>query len=432
MKIPSSTKGLVLAAVCSAGLTSGGSAAGLAGTWTNLNSSIYGVSDRHDDKLDDPWGVAPGATGTTVWVANELTGTVTRYDLNGKPYDIGSSPEVVTVPPAPGSAAGTVGTPTGLVFDHLAFKTGNMEFPITVGTSTVPSTWLSVTLDGNIVGFNTNVTQTTATPSAVIGATVAGAYFTGCTIAEGGTAAAGTAGTSHQLFATDFAKGVVDVFNTNWTQATLATGAFTDSSIPTGFKPYNIKRYATKDPLTNKFYRVLLVAYAEDSGTLNGNIHVLTTGNGTGYIDVFDTSGNLLERLANPSTSSPAFDIDAPWGMAIYRKNGKQANDEVIVANHGSGVLLTYSLKGVFNPLLSLTVPVPQDGPSGILERADGEGPLRFELLRGVHFGAPVESTTTAFSNDEDELGTTGSDPLYFDADLAFDERGLFGRMNLE
>jgi hypothetical protein len=272
-------------------------------------------------------------------------------------------------------------------------------------------------LDGCVVGFNI-AANSTENPSATIGTKVSGAYFTGCALELTG----GSGVAAHQLFVADFGNGVVDVFNSDFTQATLGGSAFVDPNPVTGFKPYNIHKYTTKDPVTKAVLRLLLVAYAQDSGT----DHAPVVGAGEGYINVFKTDGTYVMRLVNPNTSVDGFNIDIPWGMAILRTSAKQADDLLVVACHGNDALLTYKLAGVFNTPGQL--PAAQNAPHGDLQRADGTGPLRFSLIRGIHFGHPVQSVAT-FASDEDELGSDSKAPLYFTADIAFDERGLYGEI---
>jgi uncharacterized protein (TIGR03118 family) len=81
------------------------------------------------------------------------------------------------------------------------------------------------------------------------------------------------------LLAANFAAGSVDIFNSTFAPATL-TGSFSDPSIPSGYSPFGIH-------------------------AINGNIFVTyakvnaqgreTVGAGLGYVDEFDTDGNLFE-----------------------------------------------------------------------------------------------------------------------------------------
>jgi flagellar hook protein FlgE len=500
MKKHSSTKKFVVAAALATTLASFAHAAPPVPTftWDNYTSSIDGVTYLIDDHLKDPWGLVPGEEGKTIWVANELTGTVTRYLLDGEKFGFGGTkavptftPEVVTIP----SATTGTGSPTGIVYNHAAFLPivdSNVEFPqaysqsgtvkggddivlttdtdvfvvgmpvndggnvIPSGTTiksilsgngfvmsakatgtaavtetlnfTIPSRWLSVTEDGLIVGFNGG-TVTAANNSALFATvlkTVTGAVYTGCTLAYTG----GTGSANHQLFAANFATGMIDVFD-NDSGLTQGT-SFSDTNLPavptTGdaWKPYNVKRYATADKSVTgdttgkKIKRVLLVAYV-----LVDSTDAIISGEGDGFVDVFTTAGVFVTRLAAPVVSTAAApnddSINTPWGMAIFRETTHQAGDKLFLTNQGNGVTLSYSLAGVFTATSSTPPVTPTE-----LDRPDGY-PLRFNNLHAIHFGLKPESIS-AYAADEDELDN-GDGTLYFDADLFGQTRGLFGRI---
>src|SRR5512137_251259 len=78
---------------------------------TNLVSDGAVPAAQTDPLLKNPWGISFGPT-TPFWVANNGTGTSTLYRGTGAPQSL-----VVTIPAAPGSPAGTTGTPTGTVFN---------------------------------------------------------------------------------------------------------------------------------------------------------------------------------------------------------------------------------------------------------------------------------------------------------------------------
>jgi len=406
---------MILAAALTAGLTVH---AKDEFAWRNLDSDLHGVTADVDQNLENVWGIVPGEEGRTFWVANEASGTVTRYDDNGSPFQlkVGTSfgTQVVTIPPAtvPVGQGGTGGTPTGIVFNHAGFGANNAaEFVI----NGHPSHWLAVTEDGAVVGYNTAADATAFTSSALVGAKTVGAFYTGCTLAFT------TAATPvHELFAANFAAGTVDVFDNTFAPVTGGSGFFVDPNPVVGYKPYNVKRYATRDPLTKKILRVILVAYALNDGTNH-----VTFGAGAGYVNVFQTDGTYVGRLVAQAASNTGFSINAPWGMAIDRKGPKQADDLLLVANHGNGTILTYSLNGVFAATSGTPLsPVPT---LGALQRADGEGALQFEQLRGIHFGLKPETAKT-FSSDEDELDD-GDGTLLFTADLTDNAHGLVGRI---
>ena len=78
---------------------------------TNLVSDIAGKAPTVDPNLKNPWGLTR-SSGTPWWVANNNSGTSTLYTGTGAIISL-----VVTVPPPKGSPAGTLSTPTGVVFN---------------------------------------------------------------------------------------------------------------------------------------------------------------------------------------------------------------------------------------------------------------------------------------------------------------------------
>lgn len=114
-----------------------------------------------------------------------------------------------------------------------------------------------------------------------------GAVYKGLALAQNG-------GKSF-LYATNFRAGTVDVLDSNFNKVTLG-GSFSDPSLPAGYAPFNI----------TAFNGWLYVTYALQ----NASKHDDVAGPGHGFVDVFDTNGNLLQRLISMGT------LNSPWGMA--------------------------------------------------------------------------------------------------------------------
>src|SRR5690348_7194916 len=74
-----------------------------------------------------------------------------------------------------------------------------------------------------------------------------------------------------------------------------ATGDFKDPKIPPGFAPFGIENIDGD----------LFVSYAKQ----NAEQHDDVSGPGNGFVDVFDTDGNLLRRFASRGP------LNSPWGM---------------------------------------------------------------------------------------------------------------------
>src|SRR5258706_1629223 len=112
---------------------------------TNLVSDIAGMAPTFDPNLKNPWGLTrssttPTRSGSPFWVANNNSGTSTLYTGAGAIIPINGT-GTVTVPPPKGSPAGTLSTPTGVVFygsppDFLIAprKTAALIFPTEDGT----------------------------------------------------------------------------------------------------------------------------------------------------------------------------------------------------------------------------------------------------------------------------------------------------------
>jgi len=264
---------------------------------TNLVSSVSGDAAIQDTNLINPWGLYPS---TYTWASDEGSGLATVYDLPGPT----TQSTIVTIPS---------GHPTGVLYnsDPLGFD---------VAPST-PAEFLFATLGGTIAGWASGGSATTL-------ATVAGAELTG--LASGSVTTGSTVlTTTPYLYATDFtgttgAHGI-DVFDSSFNSITgpggLFNGKFSDPKLPAGFEPFNIfGRLGGPD--------ILLVAYARPSGS--GSL----TGAG-GYIDEFDTSGNLKKTIvADPAGT----DLNGPWGMVTAPPQGFGAfNNDLLVGNFGAG-----------------------------------------------------------------------------------------------
>lgn len=98
------------------------------------------------------------------------------------------------------------------------------------------------------------------------------------------------------MYAANFFAGKVDVFDRNYAPVVLPAGAFTDSLIPAGFAPFNVQAIDG----------VVWVAFAKQDADKEDEV----AGPGLGYVDAFNSSGNLLLRLQNGPW------MNAPWGIA--------------------------------------------------------------------------------------------------------------------
>src|SRR6266404_5453789 len=102
-----------------------GGIAGRSYVQTNLVSDIPGMAAHTDPSLKNPWGTSVGP-GSPIWVSDNAAGVTTLYDGAGN-----ARPLVVTIPAAPSSGTGAVGTPTGQAFN--TFDPGSSDFVISEG-----------------------------------------------------------------------------------------------------------------------------------------------------------------------------------------------------------------------------------------------------------------------------------------------------------
>ncbi len=320
---------------------------------TNLVSDQPGVAQITDPDLVNAWGISMSAS-SPFWVANNVTGTATLYsgDVAGKP--LAKAALVVTIP---------AGSPTGTVFN------GSADFVVHSGTASGAARFLFASQTGVISGWNPTVPSAGSTV-AQIGAT-ADAVYTGLAI--------GQSGGANYLYAADFEHNTIDVYDTNFQLVQLA-GSFVDRNIPDSYSVFNIQNLGGR----------LYVTYAQQSHKDPEE----ETDRGSGFVDVFDTSGQLLQRLIKGNH------LNAPWGMALAPDDFGTFSNALIVGNFGNGELQA------FDPATGRFL--------GQLLDASGK-PVVIDGLWGITFGN----------------GGSGGDrnALYFASGPDDETHGLFGSL---
>lgn len=316
---------------------------------TNLVSDQPGVALIQDPNLMNAWGITMSAT-SPFWVANNDTGTSTLYagDVNGSPFT--KNALVVTIPG---------GSPTGTVFNSSA------DFVVHSGATSAPARFLFATQTGAIVGWS-------GATNAQIGGS-ANAVYTGLAI--------GSVGTANYLYAADFEHGRIDVYDKEFHLARL-DGAFSDPNIPNSYSTFNVQNIGGK----------LYVTYAQQSHKEPDE----ETDHGSGFVDVFDTSGNLIQRLIEGNH------LNAPWGLAHAPADFGAFSNALIVGNFGDGQLHAYDF----------------DSGKYLGELKDESGkPVVIDGLWGITFGN----------------GGNGGDrnALYFAAGPDDETHGLFGSLRV-
>ena len=312
----------------------------------NLVSNSSGLADHTDANLVNPWGMVHSPS-TPWWVSDNGTGVSTLYSGDGT-----ARPLVVSMP-APG---GGKGTPTGVLFNTT---TGFSDFKL----SGHPSLFLFVTEDGTILAWAPSVDMTNAH---IVGDNSAsGAVYKGAAIAQ--------QGSDNRLYIANFHAGTVEVYDTNFKPVTLPAGAFTDPNVPSGFGPFNIMNIDGR----------LFVAFAQQKLP---DRHDEADGPGLGYVDIFDTSGHLIQRLEHGKW------MNAPWGMVQAPANFGKWSKRLLIGQFGSGQIASFD---------------PESGEFEGLLRGEHGKPVTINGLWGLSFGndaAAGPSTTLFFAagiNDE-------------------------------
>jgi uncharacterized protein (TIGR03118 family) len=264
---------------------------------TNLVSNLPGKAPITDPNLVNPWGISYSPMGP-FWISDNGTGLSTLYDGKGN-----IQPLVVTIPPPMG---GTTSAPTGTVYNS-----NSNAFVVKENKKSGASLFLFDTEDGTISGWNPNVDPTHAILA--VDNSKSGAVYKGLAIA---TNQSGTF-----LYATNFRAGTVDVFDKNFVLTKLS-GSFTDPNLPKEYAPFGIQAFGSN----------IVVTYAKQDKAKHDDV----PGLGHGFVDVFDTNGNLIKRLISQGQ------LDSPWGLAMAPANFGIFSSDLLVGNFGNGHINAY------------------------------------------------------------------------------------------
>ena len=329
----------------------------------NLISDGSVPADLTHPNLFNAWGLVAGPT-TPWWIANNETGTTTLYNV--------ATGTIVTDFTVPG-AGGAQGNPTGLVFN------GGTGFVVNNGVgSPAAARFIFASEDGTISAFK-GAPIVTVVPNAQ--APAHDAIYKGLAIDSA------TAG--QFLYATDFHNGKVDIFDSSFHAVTIP-GSFTDPNLPAGFAPFGIQN------INGTIY----VTYALQDEDQEDDV----AGPGNGYVDAYDTSGNLIRRVAS------AGELNSPWGLALAPENFGRFSGDLLVGNFGDGRIHAFdpeqlTFAGEFEAV-------------GLLHSASGK-PIKIDGLWALQFG---HGNTAASAN-----GLTNT--LFFTAGPGDEEHGLFGSL---
>ncbi|AKU93673.1 hypothetical protein AKJ09_00337 [Labilithrix luteola] len=316
-----------------------------------VNQTVLVTDDKNPD-LVNAWGLAFAPTGRA-WIADNGSGKASIYDGNIS---------LVSTRKIPAPSGTDTSAPTGLVLnDHPKAFDGDA--------------FIAATEDGTIVGLPASGDGTIRVDNSGNNA-----VYKGVTIAS--------SGGQPRIYATNFHANKVEVFDEGYKQVNLAQDAFTDSTIPSDFAPFNVAAIGG----------VVIVTYAKQ----NDQKHDDVKGAGNGFINAFDADGNLLSRVVS---NGP---LNSPWGMAVTPDAFGNVPHRLLVGNFGDGAI------NVFD------VDIHDKGLVATFEGAIGDAqnqPLAIDGLWSLRF-AP-------------SAGGFDSHQLFFTAGPNDEKKGAFGRLDL-
>ncbi len=323
-------------------------------TWHIYQSDQPMVGDGVDTNLVNGWGLVHGPA-TPWWVANNGTATSTLYNGAGA-----ALPLVVKVP----------GAPTGTVFN------GGTGFVVSSGGASGAARFLFASEDGTISGWNPGVPASNppaTSTQAIVAAWHAKSIYKGLAIASWDGA--------DYLYATDFHRGRVDVYDSTFTRVHWKH-AFRDPRLPKHYAPFGIQA----------LNGMIFVTYAKQDKHREDEI----AGTGKGFVSAFDARGKFLGRVASRGA------LNAPWGLAWAPATGfGRFSGDLLVGNFGNGRINGYRwLNGHWKF-------------DGTLRTADGKA-IVVDGLWGIGFGndvaaGPSTSLYFAAGPDDESHGTFGA-----------------------
>jgi len=323
----------------------GPASAGTGYIQSNLVSDLPGVATFLDPNLKNPWGMASTPT-SPIWVADNHTGVATLYNGSGVAQAL-----VVTIPPPAGGTGPSA--PTGNVFNA-----STTDF--TVAGAGTAAHFIFATEDGTIAAWNSGTSAVLKVDNSA-----SGAVYKGLAI--------GNNGVGNFLYATNFSAGTIDVFNGSFSTTTLA-GNFTDPNLPAGFAPFGIQNIGG----------ILFVTYAKQDAAKHDDV----AGPGNGYVNRFDTNGNLLSRFASGGA------LNSPWGLATAGANFGDLSGLILIGNFGDGKINGFhAATGTFVNTLNNPAgnPIAIPGLWALLFGNGGTGGLTSELFFSAGIPGPDE-----------------------------------------
>ena len=355
-------------------------------TQMNLVANTSGVAPLTDPNLVNPWGISR-TSGSPWWISDNGQGLSTLYNGAGV-----INPLVVTIPKSdPNSKIFPTGTPTGTIANA-----SQTDFLLAPGT---PAAFLFSTID-TISAWNpaVGVVAGSAPPSKLattVVKTTDGSSYTGLTSA--------TINGTRYLYAANFNKGTVDVYDTAFHRVTMLPNVdeardngdnkpFTDDQLPRNYVPFNVQAIGNDIVVT-------FVLHEEGQ-------QLETDGPGLGYVDIFSSDGQLLQRLEHGDW------LNAPWGVALAPLDfGVFSHDLLIGQFAGGGTSPGSGTIAAYDPATGKFLGLVQDAAGSTLS------------INGLWAISPGNS---AAPGSYDPAASPASE-LYFTAGPDHGTGGLFG-----
>ena len=272
------------------------------------DKSAAAAADHTDPSLLNPWGVAffPGGP---FWISDNGAGVSTLYDGMGNKVTL-----TVTIPAPSGDTNPGAPGPSGMVWNGnpMAFMVGG-----------APALFMWATEDGTIAAWQgalspiTEAVTVVANPNFVNGGAGTDPVYKGLAI--------GNNSRGLFLYATNFRSGKIAVWNSKFVADATLNSKFIDSTIPSTFAPFGIHNINGQ----------LWVTYAKQDAPK----HDPVPGAGRGFVDVFDTDGNLLRHFATRGV------LNAPWGVVLAPAHFGQFGNRILIGNFGDGKISAWDLK---------------------------------------------------------------------------------------
>jgi uncharacterized protein (TIGR03118 family) len=356
-------------------------------TQVNLVSNNSGKATTTDANLVNAWGISRGPTGNW-WVSDYATGVATLYAGAGIKKAL-----TVSISPNPNvKESKKTGCPTGIIFNNNAIP--NHDFLL---SNNLAAEFIFATIDGTIAAWNNTINLAPgalppSTKAQTVVATKDGSVYTGLT--------SSVVNGQRFLYVANFALGRVDVYDNSFHRVRLDGGhpyfpgnaSFTDLRIPSSFVPFNVQAVGNN----------IVVTYAMNKG---GEPFA---GPGLGYVDVYSSAGELLQRLDGGEQ------LNVPWGVALAPLDFGSASHELLIGQFGNaGDTKSAGSIAMYNPLTGHF--------DGMLKNAAGT-PIIIEGLLGLTFGNSAAPQPGPY----DPAGAPSAE-LFFAAGPNDEADGLFG-----